>query len=220
MNDEPMMKMVNGELVPMTEADLAQRKLDEEAWKQDEPIRLRMAQPAADAALEDANLMRLWGEIHALWDDIEQTLFMAFYALSDDDFSISRTIFFSQKNHAPRRNMVLELARSRFWGNDEALAPFSWALKRIAARADARNNLFHGQWGWRNRSTLATTQVVRFVVEANMSSTPKIYGPDELLSVRNEMKSTLDELREVIRPYVEAKMKCDQENFFGRRRLW
>lgn len=220
MTDETPMKLVNGQLIPMTEADIAQRKADQEAWERDEPIRIRMAQPAADAALADADLMRLWGEIHALWDDIEQTLFMAFYALSDDDFGLSRTIFFSQKNHAPRRAMVLELARTRFWGNDAALAPFTKVLKRVAARADSRNNLFHGQWGWRNQGTLERTEVVRFVIEANMSPTPKLYGSTEMQAVRREMKSTLDELRAVIRPYVDAKMTYDTVNFFNRRRLW
>lgn len=219
MTDEPMIKLVNGIPTAMSDEEVAEHKAMQEAWLRDEPIRIKMAEPAADAALSNPDLMRLWGEIHAIWDDIEQTLFLAFYALTDDDFGLSRTIFFSQKGHAQRRSMVLEVARSRFFTNEVALKPFETVIRRIAARADARNNLFHGQWGWRNNGTLESTEVVRFVVEPSLSVDNKIYGMSDLVVVRDKMRDTLQELRDTVRPYTELKMAWERQHFFDRRRL-
>ena len=95
-------------------------------------------------ALDDPELMRIWGLINAGWDNIESLLYAAFDSMIDDSEHVTREIFYSQKNHAARRDMVESFAKYFFRFN----FPFPLGnhpnyCEHIKKLPDAKANLFN-----------------------------------------------------------------------------
>ena len=67
--------------------------------------------------------MRIWGELNAEWDNIEHWLYMAFDAMLDDDGFATRAIFYSQRSHAARRDMIEALAKYFFRNEAKSYFP-------------------------------------------------------------------------------------------------
>ena len=160
---------------------------------------------ASEAALNDAKMMRTWGELNALWDDIEYLLYRVFDAmLLDEQPQATRAIFYSQKSHAARRTMVEELAKEFLrWPRDPQ--PLKKAIKRVKARSDTRNTLAHGLWGW--VETDGNREVARFPITANWqeSLTTQKYTLKDLDRICVEMRDTRECLWKVVQPLEQAK---------------
>ena len=163
--------------------------------------------------------MRTWGELNALWDIIEQFLYVAFDALIRDDPFATRAVFYSQKAHAARRDMLSELAKYVLKDRPDDLAKLSGVINRVKARADARNTLQHAEW---NELTHVDTQQVEL---KRFPMTPQIwdgvnraYSKDDIARVVNEMKDTLRALRDVVKPLADAKQAKRIEDWKRRAR--
>lgn len=159
----------------------------------------------SEFALKDPKLMRTWGELNALWDDIEYLLYRAFDSmLLDERPQATRAIFFSQKSHAARRSMVEELAKEFLrWPRDPK--PLKNAMKRVKARSDTRNALAHGLWGWLGEGE--KRQVARFPIKPNWEEEidTKAYSQEELERACVEMRETREALWKAVKPIEQEK---------------
>lgn len=175
-----------------------------------------MADPTSgmEAAINDADLMRIWGTINALWDNIEFLLYQAFDGmLLDADDHETYAIFFSQKSHAARRSMLEELAKRHFVGADkESIQKFKNAIKRVKARSDQRNELTHGFWTIRPGPG-DTMDAVRYLIRPQMADEIGAeYDKERLMRVVDDMRSTSEALAEVVRPFALARKEKRNRN--------
>jgi hypothetical protein len=160
-----------------------------------------------EMALDDAELMRIWGLINAEWDNIESLLYDAFDSMIDDSEFITRAIFYSQKSHAARRDMVESLAKVFFRGDAAKYAPLKNAINRVKARSNSRNELAHGDWAARLKAGVGeVVHVVRVTQKPSMNDTlNSAYDKADLKRVADEMADTAKALREAILSYKVAK---------------
>jgi hypothetical protein len=113
-----------------------------------------------ELAEADPDLMRLWGEIHSAWDDIERLLYDAFDAMLSEETSFAtQAVFYSQHSHAARRTMVRALAKYALLNRPQTAKKLKNVLERVRARSDDRHNLIHGTWG--SASILRQTRPAR-----------------------------------------------------------
>jgi hypothetical protein len=115
---------------------------EEEAKKRREAriaARERMKrEPASQAALNDPELMRIWGECHSNWDDINQLLWVAFDSMLDLDPWTSRAIFFAPENDTAGRKMVAQLVveKLRWRPNDKPFTDLKEPWLEFQARVE------------------------------------------------------------------------------------
>ncbi|WP_029620591.1 hypothetical protein [Pseudorhizobium marinum] len=165
-----------------------------------------MARSASEAALNDPDVMRTWGELHSLWDDIEQWLYIGFDSLLKEDHSTTRAIFYSQRTHAGRRGMLEEVMASFHFASLDELKPLKAAIKRVKARSDFRNKITHGFWGWFEDGASGTVELVRMTAEPHLSPDKvQKFTLHDLRRERDSMRSTLEALAEAVKPFQEAK---------------
>jgi hypothetical protein len=158
-------------------------------------------------ALDDPELMRIWGTINAEWDDIELWLYFAFDSMIDDDEFLTQAIFYSQKNHAARRDMVESLAKYFFRKNEKDYQPLKNAIKRVRARSQARNELTHGTWFVQLSDGAPDLQIGRaFMSPDETVSLNRPYFRADLKRVADEMADTAKALREAVEPWKKQKM--------------
>jgi hypothetical protein len=168
----------------------------------------------AGAALEDQELMRIWGELNSVWDDIEHFLWLAFDSMLSEKYHVTRAIFFSQHSHAARRSMVEELSKQFFWGRPRDLKPLKTAIKRVKARSDVRNELTHGTWGWLFRpkadqvlddDPVSILEIKRSPISAHSIGFNSKYTKSDLKNELHSMKDTWRALAEAVSPLMRAK---------------
>jgi len=172
---------------------------------------------AKKMALDDAELMRVWGALNAEWDDIELWLYNAFDSMVDDSDLITRAIFYSQKSHAARRDMVERVAQVFFGGNEKHARPLKNAILQVKARSNARNELAHGDWVAVLRAGAPRVEVERITMTTDMQSTlNSARGKADLARIADEMQRTAKALREAVLPYKVAKDKKWNEIMMAR----
>jgi hypothetical protein len=162
----------------------------------------------AEMAADDPELMRLWGEINNAWDDIERLLYRAFDAmLIDVESSLTQAIFYSQRAHAARRDMVKELARCALMGKPEIQRKLQKVIdKRVRSCADDRHKLTHGAWGVTADLKDGSSGLSRIALEPNyFSKSNPAYTRQRLLQVRDKMTDTAKALQEAVQPLDEEK---------------
>lgn len=152
--------------------------------------------------------MRLWGEINNAWDDIERLLYDAFDALLIDTHSFaSQAIFYSQKSHAARREMVESLAKVVLVHKPDALKKLRKTIVRVKARSNDRHNLTHGTWGMSIDLQNKNKDITRIPLQADFLKPKSAYTRSKMRRIIQEMRSTSSALREAIRPLEEEKRK-------------
>jgi hypothetical protein len=161
----------------------------------------------AEMAADDPELMRLWGEINNAWDDIERLLYRAFDALLIDVMSeLTQAIFYSQRSHAARRDMVQELARCALIGKPEIQRRLQKAISRVKSRSDDRHKLTHGMWGVGVDLSDGSSGLTRIAMQPSyLTKSDPHYPRKRLVRVRNEMRETAKALKEVVDPLDEEK---------------
>jgi hypothetical protein len=165
-----------------------------------------------ELAEDDPEMMRLWGEIHSAWDDIERLLYVAFDAmlsdamLSEETTFATQAIFYSQTSHAARRTMVESLAKYALLNRPQTAKKLKNAIKRVKARAGDRHNLIHGTWGVGIDLAANEAGPQRIALGADIIPDPNsFYSRRRLIDVRNSMRDTANALREAIEPIETAK---------------
>jgi hypothetical protein len=161
-----------------------------------------------EMAADDRELMRIWGEINNAWDDIERSLYVAFDSLLIDVPShLTQAIFYSQRSHAARRDMVQELAKCALIGKPQTEKALQKVInKRVKARADDRHKLTHGTWGITVNLKDGSSGLSRIALEPNyFSRSNPAYPRERLVQVRDQMRDTARALREAIRPIEDEK---------------
>jgi hypothetical protein len=195
------------------EPDTPEHRIRKEAFQANKK-RMDNESPSA-AATGDAELMRLWGEINSYWDDIEYWLFFAFDAMLADDWRMTRAIFYSQRSHAARRDMVQELAKQFFAANDAGFKPLKNAIQRIKARADTRHNLTHGTWGWLHSANFdgptPTLEIVRMSIDPDSIGQSRRYTKKDIKNELFSMKDTWRTLAEAVLPLMRKKAEASPD---------
>lgn len=160
-----------------------------------------------ELAEDDPEMMRLWGEIHSAWDDIERLLYVAFDAMLSEETSFAtQAIFYSQTSHAARRTMIESLAKYALLNRPQTAKKLKNAINRVKARAGDRHNLIHGTWGVGVDLETNEAGPQRIALEANIIPGPNSFYPRRrLIDVRNSMRYTANTLREAIEPIEAAK---------------
>jgi len=158
-------------------------------------------------ALDDPELMRIWGLINAGWDNIESLLYAAFDSMIDDSEHVTRAIFYSQKNQAARRDMVESLAKYFFRDNETGYGPLKNAINRVKARSQARNELAHGDWAALLVGGAPAVEVVRTTQKPSIEETlNSSYDKAALKRVADDMADTAKVLKEAVEPLKQQKL--------------
>lgn len=160
-----------------------------------------------ELAVEDAGLMQLWGQINIAWDDIERLLYRAFDAmLSEETSYATQAIFYSQRSHEARREMVESLAKYALLNRPKTAQKLQIAIGHVKARSDDRNSLALGAWKIGVEHETGEQGLERLALSASPVPDPKDrYSRSRLEQIRDEMRSTAEALREAVDPIDAAK---------------
>jgi hypothetical protein len=159
-------------------------------------------EPAPELSQKDRVLL-LYGYLNAYWDYLEQLLFFAFYALTDDGSGVSRNIFYSQRSHTARRAMVEVAAKQKLEKDPASFKALNAIINRIKARSNKRNLLVHGVW--RSYFTMDGNTFRRVPLEHSQFDLSAGYSEDDIRQEIKHMIDTVETAYDVIRP-ICAKM--------------
>ena len=159
--------------------------------------------PAPELSPQDTVLL-LWGYFNAYWDFLEQLLYFAFYALTDDGSGVSRDIFYSQRSHAARRDMVACAAKIKLAKDPQTLEAMKAIIKRTKARADMRHQLAHGTW--RQALSAEGFRLHRVPFSAPVLDLSGGYSEDDIRRAIVEMRDTVEAAARIIMPMYAKKI--------------
>lgn len=186
------------------EYDAEEERLEQEWLAHQRAITSR---PAAEAVLDNVEIMKLWCDFDYRWNNIEHLLYRSFDAMLKDDWWITRPIYYKPLANATRRQMLEEVCVRFFQGKPSTLDKWKKLLGRCAGLSESRNKLIHGTWGWHSDRPTKTITIVRFVEEFlhNDFKKRKSYTLEEIASERDKMVTAAEDLKELIEPLEKEK---------------
>ena len=167
----------------------------------------------ANAALNDPQLMKLWGECAAYWDEINQLLFWALDSMLVEDQFVTRQIYFAPENDTAGRKMLLQLLKRAPTGSFQGLVhpktevqTLQKIINGFGKHQGNRNALVHGHWGWHSIPQKNLVEIVRNGASGDIIST-KSYNKADIEKVRNEFKALHDKLQLAVKPFMDRKQR-------------